>query len=767
MSKIEKLPIVIVNDRVLPPYLTMPVEIITEDYLQLLGDLEYLDEQDRYVCVIFGSCEINKVGTKCLIIGREDYKDRTRLLSKGINKVIIKDFGQTFVEVEEVRDTDVNNQKMKALIPQIVSHFSNLCNKAGNIPIEMVMKVKALRVDSLKNINLIINMVAHYIDISNEQRYEILSMQSLLDRANKLMKHLIEKIEMCNLGEKLARDTKEEINKRNKDYYLKTQRELIDKQLNKQSSYEKEESEAEEYERRVEERGLPEEALKEARGEIKRIKRMHPASHEYSIILTYLDWILDFPWNESTKDKLDITGARKKLDDDHYGLEKPKKRILEYLAVRQLNPESRSPILCFAGKPGTGKTSISKSIADAMGRKFQRISVGGVDDATTIIGFKKTYLGSMPGRIIQAVKRAGTNNPIIAIDEIDKLGQSHRGDPASALLEALDPEQNDKFVDHYINVAVDLSKVIFITTANFIERIPPALKDRMEIINFPGYSQYEKEKIAEQFLIPKQILEHGLSQEQISFSKGALDEIINGYTKESGVRNLEREIANICRGVTCRIIEEDLNIVSVSKSNVKRYLDIPRFETKDDIEITKPGLAIGMFAGTYGGGVLFIEAINMPKLGRYPKFTTSGSLGNVINESITVAMSLIRSNRNVSYFYNNYDDIHVHVPEGAMPIEGPSAGVAILTALYSLFTSILPKEKLAMTGEITLRGKVLPIGGLKEKVLGAHRAGIKHIILPKRNEKNLKDIPKDVKNDIEFYPVDKIEEVLKIVFEGG
>ena len=481
---------------------------------------------------------------------------------------------------------------------------------------------------------------------------------------------------------------------------------------------------------------------------------------------TYLDWLTSLPWHESTHDNLDIKKARKILDEDHFGLKNAKKRILEYLAVRKLKPESKGPILCFAGPPGTGKTSLGRSIARALGRQFFRISLGGVRDEAEIRGHRRTYVGALPGRIIQGIRRSGSNNPVFMLDEIDKVGSDFRGDPSSALLEVLDPEQNFSFSDHYLDVSFDLSKVMFITTGNILDTIPPALRDRMEVLQLLGYTQEEKIKIASRYLIPRQREAHGLKAHQISFTRGAVNHIISGYTREAGLRNFEREIASICRGVAAQIAEGTLTSVNIKVENITEYLGPMRMTSEAKARTATPGVAMGLAWTQTGGELLFVEATSMTGS---KGLTLTGQLGEVMKESATAALSFIRTNAASLGIADNYfqtHDIHIHIPAGAIPKDGPSAGVTMLTALTSLLTNKTIKKDLAMTGEITLRGQVLPVGGIKEKVLAAHRAGIKTLILPRWNEKDLEDIPKEVQNKIDFRFVDKMRDVLSIALEN-
>ncbi|MBE0664795.1 MAG: endopeptidase La, partial [Candidatus Aminicenantes bacterium] len=555
---------------------------------------------------------------------------------------------------------------------------------------------------------------------------------------------------------------KGDMDKRQREYYLREQLKVIKEEL-----CEKDEAavEIEDYRAKIEGKNLPEEARKEAERELNRLSRMHPSSAEYTVASTYLDWLTALPWHESTEDNLDIKKARIILDKDHFGLDKAKKRILEYLAVRKLKPESKGPILCFAGPPGTGKTSLGRSIAQVLGRRFFRISLGGVRDEAEIRGHRRTYVGALPGRIIQGIRRSGSNNPVFMLDEIDKVGSDFRGDPSSALLEVLDPEQNFSFSDHYLDVAFDLSKVMFITTANILDTIPPALLDRMEVLKLVGYTLDEKIRIANRYLIPRQREAHGLKTKQLSFTKGAVKHIISGYTREAGLRNLEREIASICRGVAAGVAEEKVASVTIKVENISEYLGPVRLISEAKARTSIPGVATGLAWTQAGGELLFIEATSM----RGSKgLTLTGQLGDIMKESATAALSFIRSNAETIGIPDDYfekHDIHIHVPAGAIPKDGPSAGVTMLTALTSLLTHKTINKDLAMTGEITLRGQVLPVGGIKEKVLAAHRAGIKAIIIPKWNEKDLEDIPKEIQKKIRFYPVERMQDVLKIAFE--
>jgi ATP-dependent Lon protease len=549
------------------------------------------------------------------------------------------------------------------------------------------------------------------------------------------------------------------MDKAQRDFYLRQQLKAIKEELGEKDE---DKTALEEYRAKIEKKDLPEEAKKEAERELERLGRMHPSSAEYTVATTYLDWLTALPWNESTEDMLNIKKARNVLDEDHYNLEKVKKRIIEYLAVRKLKPDSKGPILCFVGPPGTGKTSLGRSIARALGRKFVRISLGGVRDEAEIRGHRRTYVGALPGRIIQGIRRAESNNPVFMLDEIDKVGSDFRGDPSSALLEVLDPEQNYSFSDHYLDVPFDLSNVMFITTGNILDTIPPALRDRMEVLDLLGYTQDEKVKIAQRFLIPRQLEAHGLTAEQLTVTTGAIRRVISGYTREAGLRNLERELAAICRGVASEVAAGHDDTTRVSARDIHKFLGLVRFRSEVSERISVPGVAAGLAWTQTGGDLLFVEATKMKG---QRALTLTGQLGDVMKESATAALSFVRSNAqklNIPEdFYDNHE-IHIHVPAGAIPKDGPSAGVTMLTALASLLTDKAVAEDLAMTGEITLRGQVLPVGGIKEKVLAAHRAGIKTVILPKWNEKDLEDIPKKVRAALGFHFVDTMDDVLRI-----
>jgi ATP-dependent Lon protease len=606
------------------------------------------------------------------------------------------------------------------------------------------------------------------VSVSNSEKQDVLEEMNIKKRVEKAIKILNSEIQRIKLGEEIQSEVQDEISKSQREYYLREQMKAIRKELGEDESS----VELKELEDRIKAAKMTEEAEKVALKELDRLTKIPTQSPEYSVARTYVDWLADLPWSKSTKDQINIKEAKKILDEDHYGLNQVKERILEYLAVRNLkqkkNPDGavRGPILCFSGPPGVGKTSLGKSIARAMGREFVRLSLGGVRDEAEIRGHRRTYIGALPGRIIQSIKKAGSNNPIFMLDEIDKIGNDFRGDPSSALLEVLDPEQNYSFSDHYLEVDFDLSKVMFIATGNYRDAIPPALQDRMEILDFTGYIEDEKIKIAQQHLIPKQIEENGLTNKDVSFEVTGIKELLRSYTREAGVRNLEREIANVLRKVARDKVEKKTRKVKITKKQVTDYLGAERFYSDIAERATKPGIVIGLAWTIAGGDILFIEASKMKGNG---KLTLTGKLGDVMKESATAALTYVRSHAKLfgidEEFYKD-TDIHIHVPAGAIPKDGPSAGVGIFTALISLLSDKSVKDHLAMTGEITLRGNVLPIGGVKEKVTSAHRLGIKTIILPHHNQKDLEEIPDHIKKDLVFKFAKDMKDVIGYAIPG-
>ncbi len=603
------------------------------------------------------------------------------------------------------------------------------------------------------------DLIASTINISVAEKQEILEKIDLKERLKKVTLFLNREVETLELSSRIQTHVKEGIDKTQREYYLREQLKAIQKEL---GETDERVTEVEEIRKKIYEAKMPAEVQKVAEKELDRLSKMSTMSAEYTVSRTYLDWLIDTPWSKQTEDSLDIEGANTILNEDHYDLEKVKKRILEYLAVRKLKADMKGPILCFVGPPGVGKTSLGKSIARALGRKFMRISLGGIRDEAEIRGHRRTYVGALPGRIIQGIKKAGSNNPIFMLDEVDKIGTDFRGDPSSALLEVLDPEQNFSFSDHYLEVPFDLSKVMFIATANMLDPIPPALKDRMEVLELPGYTEEEKLMITRQFLIPKEMFEHGLNEDLIAFEDDALRVVIRSYTRESGVRNLEREIAAICRAVAKNVAEGDTEKKVVTEDKVHAYLGPIKFFSEVAERTKYSGVATGLAWTPTGGDILFIESTKMRGKGG---LSLTGQLGDVMKESAQAALSYIRSKAadyQIPEDFFEKNDLHVHVPAGAIPKDGPSAGVTMLVSLVSLLTDKLVRNDVAMTGEITLRGLVLPVGGIKQKVLAAKRAGIKHVILPKLNEKDLEEVPESIKENMDFKFIEKMDEAIKL-----
>jgi len=699
------------------------------------------------------------VGTSAVILkmAKSD-ENRAQLMVQGLNRFKIDSYisGAAYLQanVKPIPAKEALGKKVKALKSNLLDLYNKIVALSPSLPQDIGSMAK-----SIEEPGILADMITSTLNIPVHEKQKVLEVQDVRKRLTLVTRLVNAQLEILELGSKIQTQVKGDMDKRQKEYYLRQQLKAIKEELGDADDIS---VEVEEYRTKINEKNLPEEAAKEAEREIERLSRMHPSSSEYTAASTSLHWLTSLPWNDSTEDNLDIKKARKILDDDHFGLEKAKKRIIEYLAVRKLKPDSKGPILCFVGPPGTGKTSLGHSIARALGRKFTRMALGGVRDEAEVRGHRRTYVGALPGRIIQGIRRTESNNPVFMLDEIDKVGSDFRGDPSSALLEVLDPEQNFSFSDHYLDVPFDLSRVMFITTANILDTIPPALRDRMEILPLHGYTEDEKINIANRYLIPRQRNAHGLTASQLKITKGGVRRIISGYTREAGLRNLEREIANICRGVASQIAEKKKKSLVINIDDLARYLGSQRFTSEEISRTSTPGVAMGLAWTQTGGELLFIEATAMKGS---KGLTLTGQLGDVMKESATTALSFIRSNAGALGIDENfYDtrDIHIHVPAGAIPKDGPSAGVTMLTALSSLLTGKTIHSKLAMTGEITLRGLVLPVGGIKEKVLAAHRAGIKILILPKWNKKDLEDIPKKVRSSIKFHFPDNMMDVLKI-----
>lgn len=697
-----------------------------------------------------------------------------RLLVKGLERIRIDEYTQRepflMARVESIPETVEDGVEVQALMRNTQSLFQKLVDLSPTLPDELSTAVINLE-DPLQ----IVYFVANSLRLEHAERQQLLEIDSVREKLEWINNVLTRELEVLELGKKLQNEAHERLTKAQREYLIREQMKALRKEL---GEAEDEETEIHNLRQKLQEADLPEEARKEAERELNRLDKLSPASPEVGYIRTYLDWVLALPWKHSVGGEIDVRRAREILDQDHYDLQKVKARILEYLAVLKLRNERakdveegekadyHEPILCFVGPPGVGKTSLGQSIARAMGRKFVRMSLGGVRDEAEIRGHRRTYVGAMPGRFIQAVRRAESNNPVMLLDEVDKVGSDWRGDPSSALLEALDPEQNRDFRDHYLDVPFDLSKVMFITTANTLDTIPAPLRDRMEIIQLPGYTEEEKVMIARNYLVPKQLRNHGLKPEEVEFTEDGIRAIIRDYTREAGVRNVEREVGAVVRKVATRIAEGTTEKVVVDAALVRELLGRPQYFGEVAERIDRPGVATGLVWTPVGGDILFIEATVMPgKKG----LKLTGQMGDVMKESAEAALSYVRSKAEdlgIDPLFFDRHDIHIHVPAGAVPKDGPSAGVALVTALVSLLTGRIVRSDVAMTGEITLRGKVLPIGGVKEKVLGARRAGITTVILPRRNESDLEELPEPLREQMEFVFVDNADEALKTALSG-
>ncbi|GAB4456303.1 MAG: endopeptidase La [Armatimonadaceae bacterium] len=771
----EELSLLPLRDAVVYPMLVAPIAVGREQFVRLVDDA--VVGGNRIIGVVTqkdpstenpGPLDIYPTGVAVAIRMMNKGGDATRLVIQGIQRFEVQQVVQTepymrvkvrlINEPEQVSETE--SVETEALKRQLIGLFTRAVDLSSEMPEEW-KGIAGIEVPSVMT-----DLMAAHLRLSTEDKIAILETIDLKERMSRLLGLLTREVQVLELGATLQNQAAQEMGKAQREYYLREQLKVIQKELGEGD--ERGEDIAE-LRRRVEEANLPEEARKEADRELDRLQRMSPGAPEYTVARTYVDLLASLPWSKSSEDNLTIQTVKEVLDADHYGLEKVKDRILEYLSVRKFKKEgtARQPILCLVGPPGVGKTSLGRSIARALGKEFHRISLGGVRDEAEIRGHRRTYIGAMPGQIVQALKRAGTNNPLIMLDEIDKVSADFRGDPSSALLEALDPEQNHNFRDHYLDVPFDLSKVLFICTANQLEPIQSALRDRMEVIEIAGYTEEEKVAIARQHLVPKQIGEHGLDMDKVKFTDSGLQAIVRGYTREAGVRNLEREIAAVCRKITRAFAEGTADEVTVDREKVREYLGAPRFEHEEiEDRVSQPGVVTGLVWTPVGGDIVFIEA---QKMQGAKNLQLTGQLGNVMQESARTALSYIRAHAeeySIDPGFWNESEIHVHVPAGAIPKDGPSAGVTMATAMASLLTGRKVMPTVAMTGEITLTGKVLPVGGIKEKVLAARRAGIETIILPERNRKDLEeDIPESLRKDLQFVFARSIGDVLNVALE--
>ena len=770
----EQVPILPLRDTVLFPQSALPLGAGRESSVRLLEDVV---RGGRLIGVFTQrdastedpeEADLHRTGTLATVHKVLKQPDGTvRLVVQGLHRIRIVEMTQSrpylVARVAEVLDTapSPGDLESEALARNAAALFRQIVELSPMLPDELAAVVQnATRPDQLADL-----IAATLPALTTQVKQELLETSEVKARLARLVAVLTKEAEVLALGSKIQSQVESEVGRSQREYYLREQMKAIQKEL---GQTDERTQELDDLRDKIEAAGMTEEAKKEALRELDRLGKMPPAAAEYTVARTYLDWLLALPWSKQTTDNLDIGEARRVLDEDHSGLEKVKDRILEYLAVKSMRPTGKDPILCFVGPPGVGKTSLGRSIARALGRKFHRISLGGMRDEAEIRGHRRTYIGALPGQIIQGLRRAESKNAVLMLDEVDKLGMDFRGDPASALLEVLDPEQNVAFRDHYVDVAFDLSRILFITTANMLDTVPPPLRDRMEIIEIAGYTEEEKIQIARRHLVPKQVADHGLTEgEHIRWTDAALRLLVRGYTREAGLRNLEREIAAITRKVAKRRVEGHARSVEVTEALVGELLGAPKYLHEELEERTRiPGVAVGLSWTPTGGEILFIEATRMKGS---KTLTLTGQLGDVMKESAQTALSWVRSHVSqlgVRSDYWDTSDIHIHVPAGAIPKDGPSAGVTMVTALVSLMTQRPVRSDLAMTGEVTLSGRVLPVGGIKEKVLGARRAGVRVIILPKRNEKNLiEDVPAQAREGMTFHLVESLDQVLNLALE--
>jgi ATP-dependent Lon protease len=767
LSLPETLPLLPIKDIVVFPYMVLPLfvsreksiksleEALSKDRLIFLVAQKNLSEEDPSMKDLY------RVGTVALVMKMLKLPDgKIKILVQGLSKASVKEVLQStpylLVRLENIKDPFVTEITLEteALMRNVREQLERIVSYGKFLSPDLMFVL-----ESIDDPGRLADLVASNLDLTVEKAQEILEILDPIERLKVLSDVLGKEVQVLTMQAKIQSQAKDEITKTQREYFLREQMRAIRSEL---GEVDERAQEFKELRKKIKKAKMPKEVEKEARRELERLEQMHPDAAEASMVRTYLDWLVEMPWSNSTIDNLDLRKAKKVLDEDHYDLEKVKERILEYLSVHKLKKKMKGPILCFIGPPGVGKTSLGRSIARALGRRFVRISLGGIRDEAEIRGHRRTYVGALPGRIIQSIKQAGSNNPVFMMDEVDKIGVDFRGDPASALLEVLDPEQNNAFSDHYLNLPFDLSQVMFITTGNLTDPIPSALKDRMEVINLPGYTDMEKLKIARTFLLPRQMEENGISPKLLHISDKAILQIISQYTQESGLRNLERELASICRKVARKVAEGEKGKTKIHTRSLAHFLGPPYFLPDEEQEQNEVGVATGLAWTETGGEILYVEASTTPGKG---SLILTGHLGEVMKESAQAALTYARSKGKayrIAPDALNNKEIHIHVPAGAIPKDGPSAGITIAVALFSALTGIPVKKDVAMTGEITLRGRVLPVGGLKEKALAALRTHIKNVVVPYPNKKDLVDLPLYLRKKINFFPVKHMDEVLRI-----
>ncbi len=767
----EIIPVLPVRDIVVFPYMIIPLFVGREMSIKAI---EQALAESRMILLLTQrdmsienptAADLYESGTVGMIMRMLKLPDgRVKILVQGLSKAKVKKFlrATPYMEAEITKIEDAKPATVTIEEEAQIRTVKEQLDKAVSYGKTILPDIMVV-IENLDEPGRLADLVASNLGLKTEQAQEILELADPIKKLKRVSDILGHEIELLIVQQKIQSEARGEIDKTQREYFLREQLKAIQKEL---GDFDERAEEIREFRQKIADAKMPEKVLKESEKQLKRLEKMHPDSAESGTIRTYLDWLVELPWSKSTKDNLDIKAAKKVLNDDHYDLEKVKERILEYLSVRKLKEKTKGPIICFIGPPGVGKTSLGRSIARALGREFVRMSLGGVRDEAEIRGHRRTYVGALPGRIIQGIKTAGSNNPLFMLDEIDKIGMDYRGDPSSALLEVLDPEQNFAFADHYLSVPFDLSKVMFITTGNLADTIPGPLRDRMEIIYLSGYTTEEKLGIAKKYLLPKQLEEHGLTSTILSITDQALNLLISQYTREAGVRNLEREIANLCRKVAKRIAEGKEKKFIATAKNLHGFLGVPKYLPEEEMAKDEVGVSTGLAWTEAGGDIIYIEATTMKGRGN---LTLTGQLGDVMKESAQAALSYVRSTAKLLGIKDDIfakTDVHIHVPAGAIPKDGPSAGITIATAIASVFNGRPVNKNIAMTGEVTLRGRVLPIGGLKEKTLAAKRMGIMKIILPKRNKKDLEDIPKYIKKDMEFIFAETMDQVLKAALKA-